>query len=282
MPAVRGIDVTISAGETWRCSGRTAPASRRRSTCCSACSSRTAARCRSSAGRQTGRSTPARSGRCSRPAALIRDLSVRELVSMMASLYPRRSTSTRCSSSRASTPPRRRTQKLSGGRDPARSLRGRARQQPRPARPRRADGGDGRREPPRVLGDDARVRGPRQDRPVRHALPRGGRRVRRPGRADGARADRRRRPDDRDQGDGRHAHDPGDAAGRRSGRARSAPRRDARRAPRRGGRPQLHRLGRRDPRLPELPGRADIEISGAGSNRPSSSSPRPNDAGEAP
>ena len=50
---------------------------------------------------------------------------------------------------------------------------------------------------------------------LRDALPRGGRRVRRPRRADGARPRRRRRADDRDQGDGRLAHDPGDPARRR-------------------------------------------------------------------
>ena len=37
--------------------------------------------------------------------------------------------------------------------------------------------------------------------------------------------DRRRRPDDRDQGARRHAHDPRDAAGRRDRRARRAARR---------------------------------------------------------
>ena len=82
--------------------------------------------------------------------------------------------------------------------------------------------------PARVLDDDARVRRRRQDGRVRDALPRGGRRLRRPDRADGPRPDRRRRAADRDQGDGRLAHDPRDAARRRPRRARSAARRDAR------------------------------------------------------
>ena len=46
---------------------------------------------------------------------------------------------------------------------------------------------------------------PRHDGRVRDPLPRGGRRVRRPDRADGARPHRGRRPGDRDQGAGGHA-----------------------------------------------------------------------------
>ena len=91
-------------------------------------------------------------------------------------------------------------------RDAARPLRARARQRPGAAGARRADHGDGRRGPPRLLGDDARVRLARPHDPLRHPLPRGGRRQRRPRRPDGRRPGRRRRPDDRDPGDGRRPH----------------------------------------------------------------------------
>ena len=105
-----------------------------------------------------------------------------------------------------------RTHKLSGGQTQrvrfAMAMVG----QPRAAGAGRADGRAGRRGPPRVLAVDARVRGARQDRAVRHPLPGGGRRQRRPRDPDGARADRRRRSDDRDQGAGRNAHAPRDAA----------------------------------------------------------------------
>ena len=121
--------------------------------------------------------------------ALLRDLTVRELVAMMASLYPRAARrSTRCSSSPGSRDfADQRTQKLSGGQTQRVRFAARPRLEPRPARPRRADGRHGRRRPPRFLDDDARVRGARQDGPLRHPLPRGGRCLRRPRRADGAR-----------------------------------------------------------------------------------------------
>ena len=98
-------------------------------------------------GRRRGGPPPARSARCCRPAALLRDLTVRELVAMMASLYPRaarRRRGARPRRDRARSPtgaPR----SLSGGADAARALRARARQRPRPAGARRADGRDGRR-----------------------------------------------------------------------------------------------------------------------------------------
>ena len=60
--------------------------------------------------------------------------------------------------------------------------------------------------------------------------------------------DRCRRAAHRDQGDGRHAHDPRDAAGRRPGRAGGAAGRQRRRAPRRSGGAELRRLRHRDPR----------------------------------
>ena len=107
----------------------------------------------------------------------------------------------------------------------------------------------------------------RQDGAVRDALPRGGGRVRRPRRADGARTRRRRRAADRDQGDGRHS-------ARSARRCRTSTvdeleticRRHARRAPRRGGRARLHRLGRRDPRAARraIPARATSRSAGAG------------------
>ena len=56
---------------------------------------------------------------------------------------------------------------------------------------------------------------------VRDALSRGGRRLRRPDHPHGARPSRRRRSVDRDQGDGRAAHDPRDPARRRPRRARA-------------------------------------------------------------
>ena len=107
----------------------------------------------------------------------------------------------------------------------------------------------------------------RQDRRVRHPLPRGGRRLRRPHRADGQRPGRRRRPDHRDQGPRRPAHDPGHAAGRRRPTelaalpgVRRRPSATARR------RAHVHRLRRRRSARcwPRQPGARDIEIRGAG------------------
>ena len=168
--------------------------------------------------------------------SLIRDLSVRELVTMIASLYreplPVDEALELAGIAGLSG---RRTQKLSGGETQRVRFAIAIVCRPRPARARRADGRDGRREPTRVLGCDARLRRPGEDRRVRDALPRRGGRVRRPRRADGHRRDRRRRAADRDQGDGRVAHDPRDASGRRPRDARGTARRDGRRAPR-GGR----------------------------------------------
>ncbi len=144
-----------------------------------------------------------------------------------------------------------------GWADAARPLRDGPRQQPRPAGARRADGRARRRGAPRVLGDHARDRRARPHGALRHALPRGGRRLRRPRRGDGRRQDRRRRPADGDQGDGRDAHDPRDAPGGRPRRARSAVRRELGRAPRQLVPAALLRLRQRDPRAARrLPGRA--------------------------
>ncbi|CAA9361300.1 MAG: Efflux ABC transporter, ATP-binding protein, partial [uncultured Nocardioidaceae bacterium] len=70
---------------------------------------------------------------------------------------------------------------------------------PRPGarHPRRADDRHGRGRPAGVLGHHASRRSRRPHDRVRHPLPRRGRRVRRPHRADGARPDHGRRPDRR-------------------------------------------------------------------------------------
>ena len=84
--------------------------------------------------------------------ALIRDLTVRELVTMMASLYPSPLAVDEVLELTGLTElADRRTAEALRRPDPARPLRGRARQQPGAARARRADGGDGRRGAPCVL-----------------------------------------------------------------------------------------------------------------------------------
>ena len=79
--------------------------------------------------------------------------------------------------------------------------------------------------------------------------------LRRPRGADGERGRRRRRPAERDQGDGRHPDDPRHAARGSARGARAPTRRGARRASRRGGRARLHRLRRGDPGLRRRPSR---------------------------
>ena len=135
--------------------------------------------------------------------ALIRDLSVRELLAMMASLYPDPlDVDEVIELTGLSEIADRRTHKLSGGQ--AQRLRFALALVAIPAllvldEPTVALDVEA---PPRLLGDDARLRRPRQDRGLRDALPRGGRRLRRPRRPDGARPGGRRRADDRDQGTG--------------------------------------------------------------------------------
>ena len=122
---------------------------------------------------------------------------------MMAVALPRPARrSTRCSSSTGiAAIAERRTQKLSGGETPARPVR-RSRWSATPtcscstSRRWRWTSRAGTAFWATMRAFAAR----RQDGRVRDALPRGGGRLRRPRRADGPRADRRRRPDHRDQG----------------------------------------------------------------------------------
>ena len=81
--------------------------------------------------------------------ALIRDLTVRELVEMMASLYPAPAPGRRGARARPAsrTIAGRRTQKLSGGQTQRVRFAVALVSEPRAARARRADGGDGRRGP---------------------------------------------------------------------------------------------------------------------------------------
>ena len=226
-----------------RCSARTAPASRPRSTCCSGSPSLTAARSRSSAARRVTPSTPVSSARCCRRGELIRDLTVREIIAMMASLYPDpMDVDEALELTGLKDTAGQRTQKLSGGQ--TQRVRFAIALVSNPDllvldEPTVAMDVEGRRE---FWVDHARVRGPGQDGPVRDPLPRGGRRQRRPRDPDGPRADRRRRPDDRDQGARRQADDPRDAPGRRSGTARRVARRRLGRSARRRRDPELHGL----------------------------------------
>ena len=142
--------------------------------------------------------------------SLIRDLSVRELVTVVASLYPKPMGVDEVLDARRPDVDRRPADEQAfRGRDAAHAFRGRARRRPCAAGARRADRCDGRRGATRVLGLHAHVRGPRQDDHLRHALPRRGRPVRRPRSADGA------RPRGRATGRRRRSR-------RASGRARSA------------------------------------------------------------
>ena len=210
--------------------------------------------------------------------ALIRDLSVRELLDDDGVAVPdARSASTRCSSSPAIARHRRPAHPEALRRpDPAGPVRGRARLRPRPARPRRAHGRHGRRGPARVLGRRCAASPPRGKTIVfathyleeadayadRAVLMARGRIV-----ADG--------PTTEIKAMVGPAHDPRDAPRRRPRRARALPGVDARRAPRRGGRPHcsdsdaairalLARLPRR---------RATSRSPAPGSSRRSSSSP---------
>ena len=191
--------------------------------------------------------------------ALIRDLSVGELVAMVASLYPAPLDVAEALELTGIERDRRPAHAEALRRaDPARALRRGARQRRQAAGARRADRGDGRRGPALLLDDDARAGGARQDDPVRHPLPGGGRRLRRPGDADGAR--RRSSPtvpptEIKAMVGTRTIRATLPGADLR--RARAAAGRQRRRPPRRGGRAELRGLRRGDPRAARrLPRRA--------------------------
>ena len=208
--------------------------------------------------------------------ALIRDVKVRELVEMMASLYPTPlSVDDVLELTGIAEIADRRTQKLSGGQ--TQRVRFAIALVSNPDllvldEPTVAMDVEGRHAFWSTMREFAA--GGQHD-PLRHALPRGGRRLRRPGRADGARLDRRRRAAERDQGDGRLAHDPSHAARGVAGGARGSPGRHARRAPRRGGRAGLQRLRRRRSARcsTPTPPPATSRSAAPGSKRPSCSSP---------
>ena len=190
----------------------TAPARRRPSTWCSASPSRRAARPRSSARRPREAVIGGHVSAVLQTGGLLRDLTVRETVRMIASTYAAHSPGRRGHRPRraevAGRPPRLQVLRR---RAAAAALRPGPPARPAPARPRRADGRHGRHGPARLLGHDARRRQRGSHRRLRHALPRGGRRLRRPDRP------RRRRPHRRRWHDGR---DP--VAGERSHRLRDA------------------------------------------------------------
>ena len=92
--------------------------------------------------------------------AVLRDLTVRELLAMMASLYPAplpvAEVLRLAGDHRHRRPPR--PTKLSGGQTQRVRFAVALVSEPRPARARRADGRDGRRGPAGLLGDDAQLR----------------------------------------------------------------------------------------------------------------------------
>ena len=129
---------------------------------------------------------------------LLGDLTVRETVRFIASTFTATGRATasvdevleRAGVARLGRPAGGQVQR---GRAAAAALRPGAAAGPRPARARRADGGDGRQRAAGVLGDDARRGGPRAHGRLRHPLPRGGRLLRPADRADGRRPGDRRR-----------------------------------------------------------------------------------------
>ena len=280
--AVRGIDVTIAPGETVALLG---PNGAGKSTTIDMLLGLLAARrghgVRVRVAADARRSTAGAVGAMLQTGALIRDLTVRELVAMMASLYPAPLAGRRGARAHRHRRHRRPAHAEALRRpDPARALRRRARRATptcscSTSRRWRWTSRAATRSGRRCASSPADG----QDGRLRHALPRGGRRLRRPRRADGPRRDRRRRAADRDQGDGRHAHDPRHAARTsRSRRSSALPGVDARRAARRGGRARLHRLRRGDPRAARraTPTPATSRSAAPGSRRRSSSSPAAN------
>ena len=204
--AVRGVDSRHRAGRD----GRPARPERRRQVDPDRHAARPARarhrhRLRCSGAPPAQASTTGAVGAMLQTGGLLRDLSVRELVSMMASLYPDPLPVDEALELTGIDALRRAAAREAVRRsDAARPLRARAGRNPEllvldePTVALDVEGA------PRVLDDDAGdFAAARQDGAVRHALPRGGRRLRRPHRRDGARSRRRRRAAHRDQGDGR-------------------------------------------------------------------------------
>ena len=143
--------------------------------------------------------------------ALIRDLSVEELIAMVASLYPAPlDVGETLKATGLTDIAAQRTQKLSGGQTQRVRFAVALVSNPKLLvldEPTVAMDVEGRRS----FWTTMRARGRAgQDDPVRDPLPGGGRRIRRSRDPDGPREGSRGRPDDRDQGDGGLAHDPRD------------------------------------------------------------------------
>ena len=153
---------------------------------------------------------------------LLKDLTVRETVQYTASLFADTKPVDEVLESAGITGDRRpQGRQVLGRRAAAAPVRDGAALRPGAAAARRADHRHGRRGPPLVLVRDPRGRRAGPHGAVRDALPRGGRPVRRPDRADQPRPDRRRRHRQRDQGARLRPHRPRHAARRRHRRRSS-------------------------------------------------------------
>ena len=148
-------------------------------------SSPTPARSRSSAGPARRPIARGRVAAVLQTGGLLKDLTVARDRRLTASLFAaRRARSTRCSTAPGIADiADRRVGNCSGGQQQRLRFAIALLPDPDAAGPRRADHRHGRRGPPRLLGRDPRRRRAGPHRPVRHALPGGGRRVRRPDRA---------------------------------------------------------------------------------------------------
>ena len=150
--AVQGIDVSIAPGETVALLG---PNGAGKSTTIDMLLGLTAPDAGSVSlfGQPPARRSPAGAvGAMLQTGGLIRDLTVRELVAMVASLYPAPlDVDEVLELAGIDELAEQRTQKLSGGQTQRRAVRARARQRPRPARAGRADRRHGCRGAPRVL-----------------------------------------------------------------------------------------------------------------------------------